>query len=56
MAWIPELEKRLMGKKNGKLEFKVKTLRNRELLLALSGSLDYHCGQGSNGKWSLFEP
>jgi hypothetical protein len=45
-----------MGKKNGKLEFKVKTLRNRELLLALSGSLDYHCGQGSKGKRSLFEP
>ena len=45
-----------MGKKNGKLEFEVKTLRNRELLLALSCFLFYHCGQGSNGKWSLFEP
>jgi len=56
IAWTPEFEKRLVGKKNGKLEFKVKTLRNREVLLALSCSLDYHCGQGSNGKWSLFEP
>ena len=44
MAWIPEFEKRLVGKKNGKLEFKVKTLRNRELLLALPCSLGYHCG------------
>jgi hypothetical protein len=56
MAWIPEFEKSLVGKKNGKLEFKVKTLRNRELLLALWCSLGYHCGQGSNGKCSLFEP
>ena len=56
MAWIPEFEKKLVGKKNGKLWFKVKALRNRELLLALPSSLDYHCGQGGNGKWSLFEP
>ena len=26
-----------------------------ELLLALPCSLDYHCSQGGNGKWSLFE-
>jgi hypothetical protein len=56
MAWMPELEKKLVGKKNGNLEFKVKALRNRELPLALPGSLDYHCGQGGNGKWLLFEP
>jgi hypothetical protein len=55
MAWIPEFEKKLVGKKNGKLWFKVKALRNRELLLALPCSLDYHCGQGGNGKRSLFE-
>ena len=56
MTWIPEFEKRLVGKKNGKPEFKLKKLRNRELVLALSCFLDYHCGQGSNGKRSLFEP
>ena len=53
--WIPEFEKKVVGKKNGNLESKVKALGNRELLLALPCSLDYHCGQGRNGKWSFFE-
>jgi hypothetical protein len=55
MAWIPEFEKKLVGKKSGNLEFKVKALCNRELLLASPCSLDYHCGQGRVGKWSISE-
>jgi hypothetical protein len=55
MPWIAEFEKKPAGKKNGNLEFKVKASRNRGLLLALPCSVDYHCGQGRNGKWSLFE-
>jgi hypothetical protein len=55
MAWIPEFEKKLVGKKSGNREFKAKALRNRGLLLALPRSLDYHCGQGRNEKWSFFE-
>jgi hypothetical protein len=55
MAWIPEFEKKLVGKKSGNLEFKVKALRDRELLLASPCSLDYHCGQWRDGKWSISE-
>jgi len=54
MARISEFEKQLVGKKNGKLEFKVKALRNRELLLALPCSLNYHCGQGGERKVVTF--
>jgi hypothetical protein len=31
MAWMPEFEKKLVGKKSGNREFKVKALRNRGL-------------------------
>jgi hypothetical protein len=55
MPWIPKFEKKPVGRKNGELELKVKALGNQELLLALPCSLEYHCGQGRNEKWSFFE-